>query len=191
VLYTVVAISLWSLPNGPAQPQNLITQSLRYNALTIKPHFRDFMYWSGLWQIWNMFSYDPDATQNIWYNRYVSLDLEYPDGSHDKFDYPTPFKMGEVERAINLRYQKYVEVAHPKVHGFLMEPFVSFFARRNARTSSVAPAVIRVYEQWERIGAPGTANYQYPLQLIYEKKNPLGNHFAELGSHLMTPLEPQ
>jgi len=170
VLFTALALTVWCVPRGPKTPENWFHSLLSANQTRVKPYIHSFMYWSGLWQVWNMFSHDPDSYQNAWYNRYVYYEVEFKDGTKQRFDYPRMNEMGQLARALNLRFQKYVEVTHPKVHGYLMPRFSEVLAREFSGKHDSEPVGIKIFETWEQIGAPGFPNSVFPDNLFFQSR---------------------
>lgn len=168
-LYTVVlSITIWSLPLGPVTPENFITRALHFNAYHIKPHMSKFMYVSGLWQVWNMFSHDPNLVKEDWFNRQHTLAINYTDGTKSRVNIMDTKSMSVLQKILNVRYQKYFDSANPSAHAYLIERFAQKLVEKEVGEKSLDS--FQLLLRWKKIKGFRQLSSEYPETVLYDSK---------------------
>lgn len=117
VLFHMVMITSWSLPDPPPAIQNGTMPATPANVVTHFPDFlllgneqfkrlptRYYLLSTGLWQYWNMFAPNP-ANTDFWWDAIVT----YQSGKVAIMPYPRMKDLGLFEKYFKERYRKYLE----------------------------------------------------------------------------------
>src|SRR5438552_4145857 len=110
VAWHVFAITVWALPSpGPAIIEKKAVPTghgsiLAWNFDTLKtfPPIRSYLFSTGFWQYWDMFSPDPAGVDN-WF----SAEIVYADGSVKTYEYPRMYDLSIPMKYEKERYRKF------------------------------------------------------------------------------------
>ena len=143
VFFHLFAIISWTLPQPPSylaraaaanpgdigapsesaqRPQEGAMRKLKdapnylllYNQEYVKASpVRYYLFWTGFWQYWNMFSPNP-ANVDTWLDAVVT----YQDGTEMVFKYPRMHDLSLTERYFKERFRKFVENTHGDMYSY-------------------------------------------------------------------------
>jgi hypothetical protein len=170
VYWVVLCVVIWSLPSGPKNPKNFVTKTLQFNSTKIKPLIQNFMYPSGLWQMWNMFSHDPNVTQNDWYNRERFIVFNYKEKKSLRIPVYQPRLMSETQKILNVRYQKYFDSASNNSNAYLIERFAETIRDQEIEKGALRPDSIQLVEVWKKIAGFRLPSITYPETILYDSE---------------------
>lgn len=130
----IVAQALWMMPSS------------RFRDLLFNP-ISPFLSYTGLWQIFAVFSPEPRYT-----NLYLSAVVTCADGSAQYFEYPRNDKMGIWERIRKERFRKFgLDNLYWDGHRVLWTDAARYVARQFRQRS---PVMVSLQRHWHYIPAP-------------------------------------
>jgi hypothetical protein len=146
VVFHVVVTVLYALPKPNEQVMNGKAQArgsdhlLKFNQEVVKmnPLVYGYLYPSGMWQYWDMFSPDP-AQVDYW----GDAEVFFRDGTTTVFAYPRMFTSPLGEKYLTERYRKFYERAHDEKYPFIWPYFAQRIASLSAFDANNPP--VRVY----------------------------------------------
>ncbi len=113
VVFHLFAIATWSLPPPPERVtkpsaefvlRDTPNYFLKANTAIKESPVRDYLFFTGQWQSWDMFAPNPSNT-DIWMDAIVT----YQDGSEARFIYPRMVGLPITEKYFKERYRKFFE----------------------------------------------------------------------------------
>jgi len=107
---------------------------------------RPYMFWSGLFQGWDMFAPEPRSV-----NAYVEAAVIYKDGRIHNWKFPRMEQLGLTERYYRERYRKYVENLQVDSNAALWPDAARRIARLNEEDPSNPPAIVMLIRYWSDI----------------------------------------
>lgn len=135
ILTHLVIFALWSLP----LPLSLVGG--------FREAVRPYLWWSGLFQQWDMFAPSPMTI-----NGYVEADVVFRDGATRTWTFPRMEKLGLVDRLFRERYRKYVnDYMRTDEYAALWPDAARYVARANRQPANPPIAVV-LYRYWSEIG---------------------------------------
>lgn len=156
--FHVFAICVWALPNPPETIVNGVSKPrasqwlLFWNAQYLKTltPVRCYLFVTGTWQYWDMFSPDPASTD--WYG---TVDVEYRDGTKRTVPYPRMNDLPIPMKYVKERYRKFYERAHDDGKPILWPSFAQAMALRAYTDKANPPVVVRLRRHWLFVSPPG------------------------------------
>lgn len=102
----------------------------------------------SLYQSWNMFSPDPARSQ-----AYVSVEVEFDDGSKDSYIFPRASEMGLIQKYVNgERYRVITENIRNDNNGFMWQDTARFALRKlREKNFHKIPMKVDLVRHWDDI----------------------------------------
>ncbi|RYG37648.1 hypothetical protein EON81_06045 [bacterium] len=158
VLFHIVAITVWALPNQPEAaiqgkaPAYGTDKFLVWNAHTLKRNIpiQQYLFSSGFWQYWDMFSPNP-ASQDM----YGSAMVTFKNGETRPYQYPRMYTLPIGERYLKERYRKFFERAHMEKYAYVWRVFARRIALENFKDPNNPPVTVVLSRNWLQVAGPG------------------------------------
>lgn len=159
LLFHIVCITIWAIPNGK-EPQMKGTAKpplfdlgdwIRIvDTKYLKPlqPIQCYLFVTGVWQYWDMFSPNPMQTDT-----WTDAEIVYRDGSKRYYLYPRMYTLSIAQKYPNERFRKYNERASVADFSYLWPPFALRIAYLNDRPNN-PPVTVRLYRHALKILAP-------------------------------------
>ena len=158
IAFHVVATTAWALPvpkkdllEGKVPPFGsdhlLLFNQQKVKSLSL---VQGWVFMSGTWQYWDMFSPDPART-----DMYGDALVEFEDGSTKVVGYPRIYAMNLVEKYPMERFRKYYERAGSDDNAFLWPIFARVLARQSGYRPDNPPVLVTLRRHWLDIAPPG------------------------------------
>lgn len=153
----LLCITIWSLPNPPEGVANgakpvgsdyILLYNQRY-LKSFKP-ISSYLFVSGFWQYWDMFSPNPAST-DIW----VDAEIVYKDGKKKHYQYPRMYLLSIPEKYPNERFRKFYERVNEPNYSYLWPQFCLRIAYLNDDPKN-PPVTVVLTRHWLKIEPPGT-----------------------------------
>jgi hypothetical protein len=173
----ILAITIWAMPlasnevvSGRVRPHWFdVGGWLRYyntKYLRSWPPLGVYLFETGTWQYWDMFSPNP-ADTDVW----MDAEVIYRDGSSKFYQYPRMYKLSLPHKYAQERYRKFTERAGSTDLSF--KEVWPQFGLRIAYLTDVNPAnppwTVRIYRHGLTIVPPGKPQpTEYERKLLYE-----------------------
>jgi hypothetical protein len=146
VIFHVVVTTISALPKpnkqvleGTAEARGSdVVLKFNHQVVKEKPIVYGYLFPTGLWQYWDMFSPDP-AQIDYW----GDAEVYFLDGTMTVFPYPRVYTAPLWEKYLIERYRKFYERAHDENHTYIWPYFAQRIAMINASDENNPP--IRVY----------------------------------------------
>jgi hypothetical protein len=126
VFFHLFMVVSWTMPEppkrlkedpSPESPVAAVRDAPNYVLLANdsfkRTPFNYYMFSTGFWQYWNMFSPNP-ANVDVW----IDAEVVFADGKEMVFEYPSMQKLSVFERYFKERYRKFVENSHGDRHAY-------------------------------------------------------------------------
>jgi hypothetical protein len=151
ILY-VLLITVFTLPktNHPAEFARLAMKLRETAQASIRP----VLFYTGLWQNWDMFSPNPLST-----NFDVEAEITFKDGSKKIWIFPKMERLGFLERYQKERYRKFREYVRMESHKVIWHD-VSRWIARQFNDPENPPTNLSLIRYWTPIPAPSEHDYQ-------------------------------
>jgi hypothetical protein len=169
VFFHLFMILSWSLPDAPdrifdeheqkspkpkpikEKLRDIPNEVLYFNRQYIKESpTRYYLYTTGFWQYWNMFSPNP-ANVDV----YIDALVTYQDGSQKTFEYPAMQKLSVFERYFKERYRKFVENAHPDRYAYKWPAVAQAIAYQSYQGDGNFPVAVTLRRHFKTVMPPG------------------------------------
>jgi len=171
VVFHLIAITIWALPNPPANVQSgeqkpiYSDYLLFWNWKWLKPLTPVQVYNSttGFWQYWDMFAPNPAST-----DIYCDAEVVFKDGTKKHYQYPRMYLLGIGQKYVNERYRKYFERVNQEQYSYLWPLFAQRIAYLNDNRQN-PPVTVRLKRYWRPVAGPGMVQQpDYNSYLFYE-----------------------
>jgi hypothetical protein len=153
VLFHVVAITLWALPRRDfdKSPPKATDYILYWNSKYAlpSPPLQAYLFTTGFWQYWDMFSPNPSQT-DIW----CDAEVVYKNGEKKIYHYPRVSSMSLTQKYVSERYRKFYERVNQEKYSYLWAPFAQRIAYLNDDPSN-PPVAVRLRRHWLTVSPPG------------------------------------
>lgn len=173
VLFHLLAVISWSLPPPPGRVlkpgakfalRETSNYFLKANAPLKQSPIRDYLFFTGQWQSWDMFAPDPLNT-DYWLDAVVT----YQDGSVRRFQYPRMFDLSIGEKYFKERYRKYFENVRGDQFAYLWPDLAQRIALLASSDRGNLPAKVALVKHWKVVAPPGAPpNDRYLSGTFYE-----------------------
>ncbi|CAN5361551.1 hypothetical protein BH11ARM2_BH11ARM2_13310 [soil metagenome] len=158
VLVHVVCITVWALPSQPEAaingnaPARGSDRFLVWNVKTLKanPLVQDYLFSTGSWQYWDMFSPNP-SNQDLYGDAMVT----FKDGTTKRYQYPRMYTTPIGPRYLKERYRKFYERAHLEKYAYFWRVFARRIALENFTDPNNPPVKVVLWRHWMPIAGPG------------------------------------
>jgi hypothetical protein len=172
VFFHLFMIFSWSLPEAPERlradrepkvggdpptpkpriaARDIPNYILLYNRDYIKNSPANYyLYSTGFWQYWNMFSPNP-ANVDV----YLDALVTYQDGTQVVFEYPVMQKLSVFERYFKERYRKFVENAHPDRYSYKWPAVAQAIAYQSYQGEGNYPMIVTLRRHFKTVMPPG------------------------------------
>lgn len=174
VLFHVLCITIWALPNPPQTPRKLVGSDhlLDYNQRILKESFiRHYLIWSGTWQYWDMFSPNP-ANRDVW----IDAVITYDNGDILRYRYPRIYELDLFHKYLKERYRKFLERSEPEEYQWVWPSFAQRIALEATSDKNNLPKTVLLRRYWRVANPPGQPTqfgynmYPYYTYLVDQKK---------------------
>jgi hypothetical protein len=160
LLLHLFCITVWALPDpkpnqmsGKVVPPiyNVGDQIRLFNAKNLKTilPLRAYLFSSGSWQYWDMFSPNPSST-DLW----VDAEVIYRDGTKKYFLYPRMYMLPIPQKFLQERFRKFFERGNLEGYSYLWPVFAQRIAYVNDNVNN-PPKTVRLSRHWLQIANPG------------------------------------
>lgn len=172
VFFHLFMIASWTLPDppdriteryvakklgqevSPLQASQVVRDLPNYllleNRVLIKESpTRYYLYTTGFWQYWNMFSPNP-ANVDVWLDAVVT----YQDGTQMVFEYPSMQKLGLFERYFKERFRKFVENTHGDRFSWKWPAIAQSIAFQSYKGDGNLPVVVTLRRHFKTVMPP-------------------------------------
>jgi hypothetical protein len=158
VAFHLFCITVWAIPNAPAE----IIQGKRkpwgterflvWNGASLKTFgpLKAYLFGTGFWQYWDMFSPNPAQT-----DFYGDADVVYQDGTKRRYQYPRMYLLPIHQKYPSERFRKFYERAHSENHPYLWRQFAHRIALLNAKDPKNPPVKVVLRRHWRPVARPG------------------------------------
>lgn len=166
---TVVSIISWTLPPyfpGASGPNHL----LKWNDENLRPVIRDYVLWTGLFQVWNMFIHKANQP-NVWLDAFVEIDFTSQTDQIETLAFPKVRDMKNGEYWQGYRYRKFLDYANSAVAPHLFKNIALYYGRDYFKRTHSRPKAVKIMQKVRQIPEFGKAwpdfrrvelfNYQY------------------------------
>lgn len=172
VFFHLVMITSWSLPDPPKRmadryldkregkqvppvPAGQVVKDLpNYVLLGNRFWIKDsptryYLYSTGFWQYWNMFSPNP-ANTDVWLDAVVT----YQDGTQMVFEYPSMQKLNVFERYFKERFRKFVENTHGDRFSYKWPVIAQAVAYQSYQGDGNLPVMVTLRRHFKTVSPP-------------------------------------
>ncbi len=174
LLFHVACITIWAIPNakeaqmtGPVKPPVfdlgdwIRIADTRY-LKPIQP-VQCYLFVTGSWQYWDMFSPNPMQTDT-----WGDAEVVYRDGSTKYYLYPRMYSLSIPQKYPNERFRKYYERASMLTYSYLWPQFGLRIAYLNDRPNN-PPVTVRLYRHSIFIVPPNKPQVsEYKKEMYFE-----------------------
>lgn len=164
VAFHLVAVVTWALPPPPArvlqegaefQPRDAANYFLKANNALKGPPFREYLFFTGQWQSWDMFAPDP-INMDLWLDAIVT----YSDGAKLRYEYPRMATLGYGDRYLMERYRKFFENVNSPAHIYALPELAQGIAFKCDTNPGNPPVQVSLVRHWRTVSAPGSPQGQ-------------------------------
>jgi hypothetical protein len=172
VVLHIVAITIWCLPIPPQSIMNgsrdpVGTEWLlvaNQDHLKTLPPVKAYLFATGAWQYWDMFSPNPTQT-----DYYASAEVEYKDGTRKPFYYPRVADYPIAAKYTKERYRKFFERVRLADNKWLWPYFAQRIALLSVQNPENPPVRVRLTSHWKSISPPGVEQpKEYSSSMFYD-----------------------
>jgi hypothetical protein len=152
-LWQICAVAVWLLPGGSRPKEHL------------ERYFRDYIYLTGCWQNWELFSPNPSDL-----NLYLEAEITRGDGTQSISSFHRPSQDGLVRRYQDERFRKMVYNIDWRSDKRLL-PALARWAAIDAERNSQRdfPMSVVLTEHYARIGPPPFHSQPYQSDTVYSQ----------------------
>ncbi len=179
VIFHIVAITIWSIPEPPAALRQgttaprgsdfvilanwhyLKTEDPAYPT-TIQPIIADYLLATGFWQYWDMFSPNPASI-----DFYSDAIVRYKDGTEKVWNYPRMEKLSNGEKFLKERYRKYYERVRQDDYSYLWGVYAQVAAAEMDTMPGNPPVNVRLRRNWIEIQPPDQPQWKKYSSFFY------------------------
>jgi hypothetical protein len=108
-----------------------------------------YLYSTGFWQYWNMFSPNP-ANVDV----YMDALVTYQDGTQMQFEYPVMQHLSVWERYFKERYRKFVENVHPDRFAYKWPSVAQAIAYQSYKGDGNLPKIVTLRRHFKTVLGP-------------------------------------
>lgn len=162
VLFHVFAIFSWSLPDPPQsltrmEPSAAHVARYPLDYLYYANHklrwgdsgYRYYLFYTGGWQAWNMFSPNPSQ-----FDAYYDAEITYLDGTKEIVPYPRMYTMTLTEKYLKERFRKYSErFNNEKTESWKWPALAQWMAHISYHDPNNPPTVVVMRRHWRFVQA--------------------------------------
>lgn len=169
----ILAITMWSLPypkkpymNGtaklgidsssPAALARTFSETVTEGTLYLNWKYlkgSPLMFYAGptgFWQYWDMFSPNPADT-----DLYMEAEVEFQDGTKNRFKYPRIYEMPIPAKYVKERYRKFFENVNQDSQSFVRPSVAQRIALESASDPKNLPVRVTLIRFFDRVEGPG------------------------------------
>jgi hypothetical protein len=181
VMYHIVTITIYALPKpsddvlkGKVPPRGS-DALLTFNFREMKQWniFYGYLYPTGFWQYWDMFSPDPAQT-DVW----CDAEVTFLDGTKTMFQYPRMKTLSIPDKFMQERYRKFYERVNVNDWHYFWPPFAQAIALKTATDPGSPPVRVTLFRHFQEVmrhdepqpKEPAYGSYAFYIYVVDQKK---------------------